>query len=96
MCLLVHVSGALLLVSNGYKLHVEKALSTELSSLHLAFPITNCQYTWECSKLCGSPGFTLSVGDNVIASKDEVTYLGCILASNHLSEKKSIKSVCES
>ncbi|KAK1898792.1 putative RNA-directed DNA polymerase from transposon X-element [Dissostichus eleginoides] len=80
-----------LLVSGKNKLQVEKTLSSELGrictwladnklSLHLGK--TESILFGSKIKLSKTDGFSVTVGDNIVTRKDEITYLGSILEAN--------------
>ena len=93
---------AAVMASDKDKSQVESVLSTELSnisvwlsdnklSLHLGK--TESILFGSIFNLNKSPGFTVKVGENIITSKEEVTYLGCILDSKLTGEKMALKVI---
>ena len=91
-----------LLVSDKDNLQVEKALSSELNkictwlndnklSIHLGK--TESILFGSIPKLSKVDNFTVKVGNNAIADKKEITYLGCVLEANLSSDKMTTKVV---
>ncbi|KAK1894350.1 Retrovirus-related Pol polyprotein from type-1 retrotransposable element R1 4 [Dissostichus eleginoides] len=85
-----------LLVSGKNKLQVEKTLSSELGrictwladnklSLHLGK--TESILFGSKIKVSKTDGFSVTVGDNIVTRKDEITYLGSILEANPSCDK---------